>query len=161
MKKLALLTLALFACIFTYAQTTPPKWYAVTPNDGVIMGLQAVAGSADGLNQVLVHHIHTFERYYPSADMTWWDPRISQDRKQHMWTPVSDGFHVTRSVEHVANYTSIALSAGEFMQYEKKDRWKRVAFKLLYSFVVNRVAFNLVYKTGFNDTIERQKAGRG
>lgn len=123
------------------------------------MGLQAVAGASDGLNQVLTHHIHTFERYYPNADMSWWDPIKSQERKNHMWTPISDGYHLTRSFEHVSNYVSIGISAGDILDYPKKDRVKRILFKIAYSYLVNRIAFNTVYKVGFNDRIEREKAG--
>jgi hypothetical protein len=41
---------------------------------------------------------------------------------------------------------SVGISAGEFKQYKKKDRWKVVAKKALLSGITNRLAFNLIYK---------------
>lgn len=142
-------------------QAQEKKWYQplVSKNDIIIYSSQAVAGAADGLHEVLVNHIHTFERYYPNADMNWWNPKLSQRNKEHTLVIFSDGYHVTRTIEHSMNYFSIAVSFSDFKNVPKKQWPLLVGKKMLFSFIVNRLAFNGVYKVWFNDKIERQRAG--
>jgi hypothetical protein len=49
-------------------------------------------------------------------------------------------------IDRSAMLLSIGISAGELSKYEKKDRWKVVAKKILISSISNRIAFNIVYK---------------
>lgn len=146
--------------IKTQSENSAAKhWYHISGNDKLVMGMQVIAGSADGLNQVLDHHIHTFERILPNANPDFWNPAKSMNNKDHKWVVISDGFHLTRGIEHTFNYASIAISMGDLMQYDKKDRWKVIAKKFVLSYIANRVGFVTVYNGIFNDSVERKKAG--
>lgn len=123
------------------------KWYKpfISKNDAVILPVQFIAGAADGLHEVLVNHIHTFERDYPQANMNWWNPKLSQNNKYHTLTVISDGYHVTRTIEHSMNYFSIAFSSLECNKYSKKQVPLLIIKKMLLSILVNRIAFRIVY----------------
>lgn len=130
------------------------KWYHINKTDYAIMGMQFIGGSADGLHETLVNHVHTFERVCPNANMNWWNPVLSQHNKEHTLTVISDGYHVTRLIEHSMNYFSIGISALDF-DYPKKKIPLVIAKKILLSILANRIGFVTVYNGFFNDKKER------
>lgn len=148
----------LIALLLPLSVAAQKEWYAITPNDKVIMSMQFVSGASDGLHEVLVNHPHTFERV-AGWDSHYWLPKESWNNKEHMWTPISDGYHLTASINRTFNYASIAISTGDLFAYNKKDRWKVISKKFVLSYLANRIAFGLVYNGIFSDRIERQKAG--
>lgn len=123
-------------------------------NDALIYSMQIIAGSADGLNQVLVHHPHTFERIWSNANMNWWLPEKSQWNKEHFITIFSDGMHTTRTIEHTMNYTSIGISFLDIKDYSKKQLVLVMIKKAILSFVSNRIGFKIWYNGIFNDKKE-------
>lgn len=131
------------------------KWYAVSKNEWAIYACQFVAGAADGMHEVLVNHPHTFERIWANANMNWWLPELSQNNKKHFITIFSDGYHVTRTVEHTMNYLSIGISVLDLKDYPKKKRLLVVCKKIVLSALINRIAFKAVYNVAFNDWKER------
>jgi hypothetical protein len=140
------------------AKQPEKKWYSITKNDAVIMSMQFVSGAADGMHEVLVNHPHTFTRV-ANWNNHYWLPKESWHNKEHMWTPISDGYHLTASINRTFNYASIAISTGDLFSYKKKDRWKVIAKKFVLSYIANRIGFQLIYKQVFNDHIERRNAG--
>lgn len=149
----------LYCLLLPLATFSQKKWYRpfISKNDVLIYSAQFVAGSADGLNQVLVHHIHTFERVWPNANMRWWHPDSSQGNKKRFLTIFSDGFHTTRTIEHTMNYFSIGISFCDLKGYSKKQIPLLVAKKIILSMLINRAGFRLVYDVAFNDWKERPR----
>lgn len=131
------------------------KWYSITKNDAAIIALGAVAGTADGYNQLIVH------RGY-GAGKPFWDFETSWKRKYKDWdggdkssayfgsknifVAFTDGFHLTRMIDRNAMLLSVGISAVEIKHYKKKDRWKVVVKKMILSGVSNRLLFNLIYQ---------------
>ncbi len=136
----------------THAQN---KWYKITTNDIVLMGVQGIAGSADGANQNLSH-------WRWGKGKRFWDVKTSWKNKyknfdggdlsaafpgSKTWLVfLTDGFHLTRTIDRTATLVSIGIAAGEVKQYPKKDRWKVIGKKIVLSAIANRVAFNIIYR---------------
>jgi hypothetical protein len=131
------------------------NWYTITKNDAAIIVLGAVSGTADGVNQNLAH-------WRWGKGKQFWDVKISWKNKykdfdggntdakfwgsKNIFVAFTDGYHLTRTIDRSTMLFSIGVSAGELSKYEKKDRWKVVAKKILISSISNRIAFNIVYK---------------
>jgi len=133
---------------------TSQKWFKITKNDIGVIVTQAIAGTADGYNQNIIHH-----RF--GIDKPFWDNKTSWQRKYKSWPEdtraaypfsknllvwTTDGFHLTRMINRTATLATIGIVAGEFKQYKKGDRWKVVAKKIALSIIANRVAFLIIYK---------------
>lgn len=132
----------------------------ITKNDVVIYSCQAIAGTADGYNQTLIHHYNGFRRAYPNLDEKFWNPKIS-DRNKYKNYPsdtreaflgsktifvfVTDGFHLTRFIDRSFTTFSVAISYGDIMSYPKNQRVLVIIKKLVLSSLANRLAFNIVY----------------
>jgi hypothetical protein len=131
------------------------KWYSITKNDVAIMGLGIVSGVADGVNQNLTH-------WRWGKGKQFWDVKTSWKNKYKDWdagntdaaffgsktvfVAFTDGYHLTRMIDRSAMLLSIGISAGELKKYKKKDCWKLVTKKALLSGIINRIAFNIIYK---------------
>jgi hypothetical protein len=142
-------------CLFATKQSTSQEWYKITKNDWGIVALGAVSGSADGVNQNLVHLRWGKGKPFWDAQTSWknkykdWDAGDRSERyfgSKTIFVAFTDGFHLTRMFDRNAMYFSVGISAWELNQYKKKDRWKIVAKKALLSGITNRLAFNIVYE---------------
>lgn len=118
------------------------------------MGAMAVSGSADGLNQAIIHH-----RFGRGNDF--WDAKTSWKNKykdfdngdtrpafigSKTWTvALTDGMHLTRAIDRTFMYGAILISVSDLKSYDKKDRWKVVTKNFLLTSLTNRVFFKLVY----------------
>lgn len=133
---------------FGYSQENP---YKITKNDIMIGVLQAISGSADAVNQAVVHHKF-------GAGNQFWDNKVSwlnkykEDRKTPkyfgstsvlIWT--TDGFHLTRFIDRTATIASVGISFAELQQYAKKDMWIVIVKKIVISYVTNRIFFTVIY----------------
>lgn len=151
MKKIVLFLL--FLPLFGIAQEK--KWYKITDNDVIIMSLQVVSGVADGFNQAIIH-------YNYGKGNPFWDNKISWTNKWKDGKPengekffgsstvfvmFTDGFHLTRFFDRASSMICIGISFSEFKDYSKKDIWKVIAKKVILSYVVNRSAFTITYKS--------------
>ena len=130
------------------------KWYAITKNDIVIVSLQILSGSADGLNQSIVHHRFGREREFWNYKESWKRKYSDFDGGDHSaafigsktWLVMfTDGFHLTRFIDRTSTLFTIGISASDIKRYPKKDRWKVVAKKILLSGLANKLAFIVVY----------------
>jgi hypothetical protein len=141
--------------IFFYLESSGQKWYSITKNDGGIILLGAISGSADGVNQNLAH-------WRWGRGKPFWDVKTSWKNKykdfdggntdarfwgsKTLFVAFTDGYHLTRMIDRSAMLLSVGISAAELKQYKKKDRWKLFAKKALLSGISNRIAFNIIYK---------------
>ena len=130
------------------------KWWKPTKNDYVVWGLFALSGAADGINQSLLHH-------RLGQGNSFWDASVSWKRKYKdfdggdksaayfgsksflVWT--TDGFHLTRAIDHASMYFAIGISTTNLKQYKRKDRWKVMAKRGIGSMLVRAAFFNLIY----------------
>lgn len=158
------LSLLLIITSGVFAQKSVPdslgnqRWYHLNKTDYTIMGLQVVSGAASGFRDMLAFHPHTFERLYPNSNLDWWIPSRSQG--SHKLIMIRDGVHMAGAIEHGTNYLSIGVSLLDVGKLPAKDIIKKAIFRTIYSYALNRIAFNGVYKLWFNDRIERERAGR-
>jgi hypothetical protein len=149
------LTLFIVVLLLMKKPVNAQKWYKITNNDIVLATLGVISGSADGVNQLIVHR-----NYGQGKDF--WDFRTSWKRKykdfdggntdakywgsKNIFVAFTDGFHLTRMIDRTGMLVSVGIGAGELQKYPKKDRWKIVAKKMLLSGISNRIAFNIVYQ---------------
>jgi hypothetical protein len=143
---------------FTFAltiNTKAQKWYSITENDIAIMSLGLVSGSADGLNQLIVHRKFGEGKQFWDFKVSWknkyadWDGGDKSARflgSKTIFVGFTDGFHLTRMIDRTGMVISIGISGGELKKYEKKDRWKVILKKAGLSIIPNRLAFNMIYK---------------
>ena len=131
------------------------KLYKITANDIVLMGAQSISGAADGVNQNLSH-------WRWGKGKKFWDVKTSWKNKyknfdggdksaafpgSKTWlVSLTDGFHLTRTIDRTATLFSIGIAAGDLKQYPKKDRPKVILKKILLSAISNRLIFNIIYK---------------
>ena len=136
-------------------QSTAQKWYKITKNDAAIIALGVVSGTADGVNQNLAHWRWGKGRQFWDVKLSWKNKYKDFDNgdldarfwgSKSVFVAFTDGYHLTRMIDRSAMLFSIGISGGELTKYEKKDRWKVVAKKILISSLSNRIAFNIIYK---------------
>ena len=154
---LGLLLIALILWLLP-AKSQHPKWYKITGNDCLLMGVQSISGASDGVNQNLAH-------WRWGKGERFWDVKTSWKNKYKDWDAgdksaafpgsktwlvfLTDGFHLTRTIDRTATLFSIGIAAGEIKQYPKKDRWKAITKKVVLSALVNRIAFNIIYRENY------------
>jgi hypothetical protein len=153
--KFLLLILIIFFTFALTINTKAQKWYSITENDIAIMSLGLVSGSADGLNQLIVHRKFGEGKQFWDFKVSWknkyadWDGGNKEPRflgSKTIFVGVTDGFHLTRMIDRAGMLVSVGIGAGELNKYPKKDRWKVVLKKMAISGISNRIAFNLIYK---------------
>jgi hypothetical protein len=148
------LIVTIFAMLMSL-QSTAQKWYKITKNDAAIIALGVVSGTADGVNQNLAHWRWGKGRQFWDVKLSWKNKYKDFDNgdldarfwgSKSVFVAFTDGYHLTRMIDRSAMLFSIGISGGELTKYEKKDRWKVVAKKILISSLSNRIAFNIIYK---------------
>lgn len=149
-----LLPILLLLTVNSFGQTKF-KWLSLSKNDVGLIVLQSISGSADGLNQKIIHHRFGLGNKF-------WDNRLSWKNKYKDWdngdksaafmgsktwlVMFTDGFHLTRFIDKTAMIGSIGISSYDLSKYSKKDRWKVVVKKMVVSVIANKLFFNVVYK---------------
>jgi hypothetical protein len=139
----------------TQSKSQAAKWWKITGNDIALMATHAVAGSADGANQNLAH-------WRWGKGKQFWDVKCSWQNKyknfeggdksaafpgSKTWLVfLTDGYHLTRTIDRTATLVSIGIAAGSLKRYPKKDIWKVIAKKAILSAIANRIAFNIIYR---------------
>lgn len=121
---------------------------AVSKKDIYIYVCQFFSGSADGINQALVHH-------YLGMGNRFWDFQTSWKNKYKNYdegdlrpaffgstsfaVSLTDGYHLTRMADRAFSLGSLAFALGE------KQTFKSVLKKIIISSVVNRAGFLLFF----------------
>jgi hypothetical protein len=125
--------------------------------DIAIYACQFLAGSADGLNQAVVHH-------YLGMGNSFWDFQTSWKNKYRNYDKgdlrpaflgsksiavcFTDGFHLTRAINRTFTTGSLAIALSE------KNSFRHIIKKIIISSLVNRAGFVLF----FNVIYPRQSA---
>jgi len=152
--KIALLLLLIVLSL----QSTAQKWYKITKNDAAIIVLGTVSGAADGVNQNLTHWRWGKGKHFWDVKTSWKNKYKDFDGgnldarfwgSKSVFVSFTDGYHLTRMIDRSAMLLSVGIGAGELKDYEKKDRWKVVAKKILISSLINRISFNIIYKNKY------------
>lgn len=131
------------------------KWYTITNNDLLIIGTGIVAGTADGL-----HELINTEQFMKGDQF--WDKTISWKNKykdfdggdksarfigsKTVFVFLTDGYHLTRTIDRTFMYASVGIAAGELNQYPKDKRIFVILKKIALSYISNRIAFNLTFQ---------------
>lgn len=131
------------------------KWYKVTKNDVVLMSLQTIAGTADGLNQAIAFKklgkgdpFVDFETSWQRKYKNWpEDKREKFPLSSTLLVGYTDAYHMTRMVGRWTTYATVGFSFAEIKEYKKKDLWKVAFKKALLSYAANRVAFTITYNS--------------
>jgi hypothetical protein len=154
MRLLLLLLLIPLAGLTQQTSYNEFKPFKITGNDLLLICTQAIAGTADGLHELI--NTQRFKKGDP-----FWDERISWKNKyddfdggdksaaffgsKTIFVGFTDGYHLTNSINRLFTLAGIGIAGGELKCYDKKDRWKVVAKKIIISAIANRIAFNVVY----------------
>ncbi|MCP9750363.1 hypothetical protein [Ferruginibacter sp. HRS2-29] len=158
MKKTLFIISLSFLCLAAHAQL---KWYSITKRDIVLYSCMAVAGTADGFNQAIIHHDYgkgisfidyetSWKRKYRNADINDYRPAYIGSKSWLVWT--TDAYHLSRTVDHTATIGGIVIaSTSDLKQYHKKDRWKVLAIKRgIVPLVIRGIFFSAFYnKLGY------------
>lgn len=145
MKKVLILVFLLI-CFKINAQTK--KWWSLEKNDYIVYGAQFLCGNSDGWREQVLYHWVALHREFPNLNPQWWDNAISWENKDHepsLFVAFSDANHFFKASSLILNCTSIAFSYGDFDKYKKRDIWKVIAAKLLYSYISNKAGFLVSY----------------
>lgn len=146
--------LLLFFFLINQAATAQKKWTTVTGNDVLIYAFMTISGAADGVNQAIIHHELGRGNQYWDYSKSWknkyrnfdaGDTRAAFIGSKGVFVGFTDAFHLTRMIDRGFTLGAVAISVGDMKQYEKKDRWKVVAKKMLISTLLNRLSFCIAY----------------
>lgn len=109
---------------------------------------QFISGSADGVNQAIMHHElgrgNSFWYYAVSWKNKYRDFDNGDKRPAFLGSTtfavgVTDGFHLTRLIDRAFTLGSLGFALGE------KQSFKSVVKKVIISAIANRVGFELFF----------------
>ena len=116
--------------------------------DVFIYACQFLSGSADGVNQALVHHYLGFGNRFWDFQTSWKNKYKDYDKGDlrpafpgatTLAVSLTDGYHLTRMMDRAFSLGSIGFALGE------RQTFKSVAKKLIISSLVNRAGFFLFF----------------
>lgn len=109
---------------------------------------QFLAGSADGVNQAIVHHYLGMGSHFWDFETSWKNKYKDYDEgdlrpaffgAKSFAVGLTDGYHLTRLIDRAFTTGSIAFALSE------KNNWKSIVKKVIISSMVNRAGFVLTY----------------
>lgn len=118
-----------------------------------------IAGTFDGLNEVLKHHPQKFFERHPNASPQWFDPAISHRNKYKNGNPAegakffgsttifvaaTDQYHLNRTIAWTTGITG-ALTVGNIKEYSSPGGWKLLVLDFLVLSSVETAGFHLSY----------------
>jgi hypothetical protein len=126
--------------------------------DIAIYACQFIAGSADGVNQALVHHYLGMGNSFWDFQTSWKNKYRNYDKgdlrpaffgSKSLTVALTDGYHLTRAIDRSFSLGSVAFALGE------KNNLKQIVKKVIISSLVNRAGFvlffNVIYPRRSND----------
>lgn len=120
----------------------------VSKNDIYIYVCQFFSGSADGINQALVHHYLGMGNHFWDFQTSWKNKYKNYDEgdlrpafigSTSFAVSLTDGYHLTRMADRAFSLGSLAFALGE------KQTFKGVLKKIIISAVVNSAGFLLFF----------------
>ncbi len=116
--------------------------------DIAIYTCQFIAGSADGVNQALVHHYLGMGNRFWDFQTSWKNKYKNYDKgdlrpaffgSKSITVSLTDGYHLTRAIDRSFSLGSVAFALGE------KNSFKQIVKKVIISSLVNRAGFVLFF----------------
>lgn len=116
--------------------------------DIYIYTCQFLSGSADGVNQALVHHFLGMGNRFWDFQTSWKNKYKNYDLGDlkpafpgatSIAVSFTDGYHLTRMIDRAFSLGSLGFALGE------KQSFKSIAKKIIISSLVNRAGFILFY----------------
>lgn len=156
MKKLLLLGAFVCVALTGMTQDYKIKWNTITKEDIVLTGAMVLSGTADGVNQAVVHRNiwkgHAFSDFTTSwkrkyRDYDAGDLRPAYFGSKSFLVGITDMFHLTRSIDHLSLYTGIVFGASDIVKYRKQDKWKVLLIKKPAIILIRSVTFNLIFNS--------------
>ena len=135
---------------FSMTMKTGQKWYHINKNEVLIMGLEAIAGSADAVNQRIVAGSFRKNSQFWTMALSWknkyknydaGDTRAAFLGSKTIFVGFTDGYHLTRLVDRSFTIGCTLLSFTEL----RWENWKVIVEKLILFTGANRLAFNVLY----------------
>jgi hypothetical protein len=157
MKIKIILLLVIAAPYYSNAQTKASHNSQVK-KDIAMYACQFIAGSADGVNQALVHHYLGMGNQFWDFQTSWKNKYKDYDKgdlrpaflgSKSITVCFTDGFHLTRAIDRTFTTGSIAIALSE------KNSFKQIVKKVIVSSLVNRAGFvlffNVIYPRRVSD----------
>ena len=126
--------------------------------DIAMYACQFLAGSADGVNQAVVHHYLGMGNKFWDFQTSWKNKYRNYDKgdlkpaffgSKSVTVCFTDGFHLTRTIDRTFTTGSIALALSE------RNSFKQIIKKVIVGSLINRAGFvlffNVVYPRRVDD----------
>ncbi|MGH2563515.1 MAG: hypothetical protein ACRDE5_03315, partial [Ginsengibacter sp.] len=116
--------------------------------DLVIYACQFIAGSADGVNQALVHHDVGMGNSFWDIQTSWKNKYRNFDKgdtrpaffgSKSILVCATDGYHLTRAIDRSFSLCSLGFALSE------KNNLKQIIKKVIISSLLNRAGFLLFF----------------
>ena len=137
MKQLSILIFLLILYNNIIAQD---KWYKVTKNDIATMSLELGAGYTTGWREEVLYHPNALFRHFPNLNRNFWDNRISSKRND-----IKDANHMLKASYTLMHLTAIAIKVGDFKQYKRWKKVRKIAFDVFKNYCAYQAGFYLSY----------------
>jgi hypothetical protein len=131
------------------AQTEAKNPWAFSKRDIAPMTLQLTAGYAQGWREEILYHPKALFEHYPKLNHNFWDDRINHG---------SNGISVFRDANHLLKFivvgtqtVAIVIKVGDWKDYSKKDRWKKLLGDLLKYYGAYKLGFVLSYNVSHHN----------
>jgi len=125
------------------SQITNKNPWAFNKKDIAPMTLQFAAGYAQGWREEVLYHPKALFERFPNLNHNFWDNRINRG---------SRGISIFRDANHLLKFivvgtqtTSIVIKVGDWKEYPKKDRWKKLLIDLVKYYGAYKLGFVMSY----------------
>lgn len=150
------LRLLVFFILFTFlsTQAQEKRWFQITGNDYALIGTSLISGTADAYNQLIIHHHFGRGNKFWDADISWKNKYKDFDHgdlrpafwgSKTIFVGLTDGYHLTRTINRAGMTASVIISVGDWKSYPKKDRIWVVLKKAFFTTVPDRIIYNLIF----------------
>lgn len=142
MKFIAVILLGLLF-FSAHSQTKDKNPWAFNRHDIAPMTLQLTAGYAQGWREEVLYHPKALFERFPNLNHNFWDNRINRG---------SRGISIFRDANHLLKFivtgtqtASIVIKVGDWKDFSKKDRWKKLLIDLVKYYGAYKVGFYFSY----------------
>jgi hypothetical protein len=152
---LALLILALNCQAQDKSEKGSAQKWKLDKNHLLTGGLVFIGGTCKGLNETLLFHYKVFQRTFPNAQPSWFDPKESWTNKYKHRNPdegpkfplsttllafTTDQYHLNNFIGRSAYFTALIIKIGE-----GKKPFRYYLFDLLYYAACYQLGFTSTY----------------
>lgn len=150
--------LILMISIMSLIASGQKKWYQpmFEKNDWVVYSAQYLSGLSSGVREEVLYYPSELFKMYPHLNRQWWDVRISYKNKYNeppVLVAFSDANHFFKSAVLMTNCVSVGFSFGDYNAYSKRERWKVILKKILFSYVTDKLGFGTSYYSYYRNRL--------